>query len=60
MDHWRFAARTAGTQIEVLRDLAIRNGQDSPKQHWDNYWKMPESDRDLSDHYPVMATFEMR
>ena len=48
------------SKIEVLRDLAIRNGQDSPKQHWDNYWKMPESDRDLSDHYPVMATFEMR
>lgn len=48
------------SKIEVLRDLVIRNGKDSPEQHWDHFWKMPEADRDLSDHYPVMATFEIR
>ena len=48
------------SKIEVLHDLAIRNGKDTPEQHWENYWKIPDVDRDLSDHYPVMATFEVR
>ena len=48
------------SKIEVLRELAIRGKQDTPQQHWENYWNIPEDQRDLSDHYPVMATFEIR
>ncbi len=48
------------SKIEVLRDLVIRGGKDTPEQHWDNYWKMSDAERDVSDHYPVMATFEIR
>ncbi len=47
-------------KIEVLPNLAIRGDKDTPQLHWDNYWQIPESERDLSDHYPVMATFEVR
>ena len=43
--------------IEVRSDLAIRNGLDSPQQHWDGYWKMNPQDRDISDHLPVVAKF---
>jgi endonuclease/exonuclease/phosphatase family metal-dependent hydrolase len=48
------------TKIEVLRDLAIRGHQDTPEEHWDAYWKLSPDERDLSDHFPVMATFEAR
>ncbi len=48
------------TKIEVRRDLAVRGKQDTPEQHWETYWKLPSEERDLSDHYPVMATFEVR
>ncbi|MEM1226840.1 MAG: endonuclease/exonuclease/phosphatase family protein [Planctomycetota bacterium] len=46
--------------VVVLPELAIRNGRDTQEAHWDAYWQMPESDRDLSDHYPVLARFEVR
>jgi endonuclease/exonuclease/phosphatase family metal-dependent hydrolase len=48
------------SKIEVRRDLAIRGTQDTPEEHWDNYWNLSQQERDLSDHYPVMATFEVR
>ena len=48
------------SDIQVLRELTIREGQDSEAEHWENYWSVPQSKRDLSDHYPVMATFEIR
>jgi endonuclease/exonuclease/phosphatase family metal-dependent hydrolase len=47
-------------KIEVRRDLAIRGEPDLPEQHWESYWAMPVDERDLSDHYPVIATFEAR
>lgn len=46
--------------VEVRRDLAIRGGQDSQTDHWDRYWQIPDADRDLSDHYPVIATFKSK
>ena len=46
--------------VDVRTDLAIRGSQDTPSEHWDGYWELPESDRDLSDHYPVLATFQVR
>jgi endonuclease/exonuclease/phosphatase family metal-dependent hydrolase len=47
-------------KIEVRRDLAVRGRQDTPEQHWETYWTLPPGERDLSDHFPVVATFELR
>jgi endonuclease/exonuclease/phosphatase family metal-dependent hydrolase len=44
----------------VRRDLCIRGGVDSQEDHWDRYWEIPNERRDLSDHYPVVAEFEIR
>ncbi|TWT93918.1 endonuclease/exonuclease/phosphatase family protein [Stieleria varia] len=46
--------------ITVRQDLVIRGARDTPSQHWDDYWGQPDSDRDLSDHYPVIAKFNVR
>lgn len=47
-------------KIEVRRDLCVRGKPDTADEHWDSYWKMSEQERDLSDHYPLIATFEPR
>ena len=47
-------------KIEVRRDLAVRGEPDKPEEHWESYWKLSPDQRDLSDHYPVIATFEVR
>jgi endonuclease/exonuclease/phosphatase family metal-dependent hydrolase len=45
--------------IEVRPDLVIRGqGIDTREQHWENYWNVATEERDLSDHYPVLAEFE--
>ena len=46
--------------VTVRPDLAIRGRPDTPGEHWDRYWQMPDDERDLSDHYPVIATFSLR
>ena len=46
--------------ISVRPDLAIRGGQDNQSDHWDRYWEIDSEKRDLSDHYPVIATFKIR
>lgn len=46
--------------ITVRHDLSIRGERDTESQHWDNYWSLPDSMRDLSDHYPVIAEFKIR
>jgi endonuclease/exonuclease/phosphatase family metal-dependent hydrolase len=46
--------------IEVRQDLAIRGGQDRQSDHWDRYWEIDAEKRDLSDHYPVVATFKVQ
>lgn len=43
--------------IEVRPDLAIQGRVDTTEEHWDQYWQLPPDQRDLSDHYPVIATF---
>lgn len=46
-------------RVEIRRDLVIRGaGQD--KEHQDEYWKIPAAERDVSDHYPVVAEFSLR
>ena len=46
--------------VQVRADLAIRGGQDDQTDHWEKYWEMPPEKRDLSDHYPVIATFKIK
>lgn len=43
--------------VAVHRDLAIHAEPDTPQGHWDDYWAVAPNQRDLSDHYPVVATF---
>ena len=48
------------SKIEVLKDLAIQGELDTQDEHWESYWQRPEGQRDLSDHLPVQATFEIK
>ncbi len=50
---WCFA------KIEVLRDKIVRGQPDGPA-HWSQRLTLGVDEFDLSDHYPVMATFELR
>lgn len=47
-------------KIEVKRELCVQGQPDTPEEHWESYWKLSDDERDLSDHYPVMATFRIR
>lgn len=39
-------------------DLAVRGaGIDPQDQHWEGYWKMSDTERDISDHWPLVAKF---
>jgi endonuclease/exonuclease/phosphatase family metal-dependent hydrolase len=45
----------------VRRELTIRGtGPDEAEKHWQEYWKLSDQERDLSDHYPVVATFRLQ
>ena len=46
--------------IDVLRDLAIQGKLDTPEEHWEKFWEMRADERDLSDHFPVQATFRIQ
>jgi len=49
----------AATAIDIRRDVVIRGaGQD--KDHMDVYWKIAQAERDISDHYPLVAEFALR
>jgi endonuclease/exonuclease/phosphatase family metal-dependent hydrolase len=45
--------------IAIRRDLVIR-GKEQDKDHMDIYWQIPEAERDISDHYPVVAEFAIQ
>jgi endonuclease/exonuclease/phosphatase family metal-dependent hydrolase len=45
--------------IANRKDLCVR-GAKADDDHWDIYWKIPQAERDLSDHYPLIAEFEVR
>ena len=53
-------ADLALASVDVRRELAVRGDLDQPSEHWDHYWEMPAEQRDLSDHLPIIATFEVR
>ena len=48
------------SNIENLGELCIQGDADTAEQHWDKYWELADDQRDLSDHLPIMATFELR
>ncbi|TWT74793.1 endonuclease/exonuclease/phosphatase family protein [Allorhodopirellula solitaria] len=46
--------------VDVRPDLSIRGGADLLDEHWNHYWEIDAANRDLSDHYPLVAEFEIR
>ena len=46
-------------QIEIRSDLVIRGKHDG-QEHWDNRLNMPLDELDTSDHFPLVATFELK
>ena len=48
------------SSVEVRKDLCIQGKPDTETEHWEQYWDRAETQRDLSDHYPVLATFEIK
>jgi hypothetical protein len=47
------------TSIRILTDEIIR-GQRDGEEHWDQRLSEPNVELDLSDHFPVIATFELK
>ncbi|MCI0356866.1 MAG: endonuclease/exonuclease/phosphatase family protein [Planctomycetaceae bacterium] len=45
--------------IAIHKDLVVR-GQQQDADHMDIFWKIPQDERDVSDHYPVVAEFEFK
>jgi len=48
------------TKIQQRKDLAIKGNVDVPQEHWDHYWDIDDNNRDISDHWPIMATFQWK
>ncbi|HEX5102386.1 MAG TPA: endonuclease/exonuclease/phosphatase family protein [Pirellulaceae bacterium] len=49
----------------VFKSIAIRKGlvvqgKEQDQDHRDVFWQIPSAERDISDHYPVVAEFEFR
>ena len=44
--------------VENRKDLCGRNDPD--KDHYNVYFEIPQSERDISDHYPVVVTFDLK
>ncbi|MDX1946587.1 MAG: hypothetical protein SFU86_14390 [Pirellulaceae bacterium] len=44
--------------IAIRKDLVLRGEQD--QDHMNIYWTIPQTERDISDHYPVVAEFAVR
>jgi endonuclease/exonuclease/phosphatase family metal-dependent hydrolase len=47
-------------KIERPKSLALKGNADVPDEHWNNYWTIDDENRDISDHWPLMATFEFK
>ncbi len=43
----------------IRRDLVVR-GKEQDKDHMDIFWQIPQEERDISDHYPLVAEFEVK
>ena len=44
---------------EVCKRLCVQ-GEKPDEDHWDIYYKIPQKERDLSVHYPVVSEFEFK
>jgi endonuclease/exonuclease/phosphatase family metal-dependent hydrolase len=44
-------------KAEVRKNLVVR-GKAQDKDHMDIFWKIPQAERDVSDHYPIVAEFD--
>jgi len=47
-------------KFERLQDLSINGTVDVPDDHWNKYWELDDANRDISDHWPIMATFQFK
>ncbi len=45
--------------MALRKDVVVR-GEQPDKDHWNMYYQIPPAERDLSDHYPLIATFEVK
>ena len=45
--------------INIRKDLVVK-GKQQDENHMDIFWKIPADERDISDHYPVVAEFELK
>ncbi len=46
-------------QVTVPKELVIR-GKEIDKDHMNIYWQIPAEERDVSDHWPILAEFEWK
>lgn len=44
--------------IARVREACVRGNPDT--DHRENYWQIPAAERDVSDHYPIVAEFEVK
>ena len=44
------------SKIASFKNLVLQGGKDG-EAHFKNFYQVPENERDISDHYPVMAQF---
>jgi endonuclease/exonuclease/phosphatase family metal-dependent hydrolase len=45
--------------VAIRRDLVIR-GKEQDKDHMDIFWTIPEAERDVSDHYPLVVKLDYK
>jgi len=43
----------------IRKDLVVR-GKEADKDHYNIFWTIPQEERDLSDHFPLVAEFEFK
>ncbi len=48
------------TTANVASDIVIRGKRDNANLRWNNLYAIPQAERDISDHYPVIARFDFR
>jgi endonuclease/exonuclease/phosphatase family metal-dependent hydrolase len=45
--------------VSNRKDVCIR-GTEPDEDHWNKYYEIPQKERDVSDHFPIVAEFEVR
>lgn len=48
------------TTASVASNIVIRGKRDNGNVRWNNLYSIPQAERDISDHYPVIARFDFR